>query len=117
MAEGDFCRSQFTGNSIQMSSSQARAERTGSLSFRNETFDNGVGVASLDVKGNLQAREVVREDVRGEARLFLIKIDSYDPELNRGTSLQNEQDVEQSITVFPARQTDHDLVAVHDESI
>ena len=100
-----------------MSSPQARAERTCRLSFRNETFDDGIGVAGLDVKRNLQAREVVRKDMRGEARLFLIKIDSYDPKLNRGTSLQNEQDVEQPITVFPARQTDHDFVAVRDESV
>ena len=43
--------------------------------------------------------------------MLLIKVDRHDFEVDRRVLLERQQDVEQRVAVFAARQADHDLVA------
>ena len=80
MAECDFGRAELARNAIQRTAAQSRAERAHRPTFRNDALDDAVRILLDDAKGNAAFAQVARQHVRGEARLFLIEIDSDDIE-------------------------------------
>ena len=53
----------------------------------------------------------------GKAWLFLIQVDGDEVEMNRRAAAQRQQNLQQAITVFSSRETDHDLVALLDHVV
>ena len=52
-----------------------------------------------------------------ESGLLLIQIDGNDVEVNRRPATERQQDFQEPVTVFPSRQTHHDLVTVLDHAV
>lgn len=63
------------------------------------------------------AGQVLREHMFRKTRLPLIKVDGDQIKMNGRSPLQHEQDIEQTITIFTARQTHHHSIAVFNETI
>jgi hypothetical protein len=49
--------------------------------------------------------------------LLLVQIDSDEIKPDRGSTLEDDQEIQQTITVLPSRDADHDLVPRFDQTI
>ena len=114
MAECDLGGAEFVGHPIEDAATQARAQRTHRAALGNHPLDDRVGVLVLDVKGHIEGAQIVGQDLLGKAGLLLVEVDCDDLEGHRRPCAQREQQVEQGIAVFAARDADHDLVARFD---
>ncbi|MCY1173385.1 hypothetical protein D9M73_135410 [compost metagenome] len=117
VTEGHLGRADFVGEGVERATTQARAQRTGGLAFRNQLLDHRVGVFLDDVVLDAQALEVGRQYVLGEARLLLVHVHRDDLELDRRHFLQVQQNIEHGVAVLAAGQADHDLVAILDHVV
>src|SRR5262245_17738762 len=114
MAEGDLVALLLHRSIVKNAAAQARAQSAGGLSFRNNRFDDRVGIAFNYLEWNPQARKIFRENVLGESRLLLVEIHRQEIKADRSTPLQIQQQAEQCIAVLAATQTNHDPVAILD---
>ena len=63
-----------------------------------------------------QVGQVLRENLGGKARLFLVEIHRQKFEANGRAMLQAQQDIEQRVGILPPRQTHHDAITVRDHA-
>ena len=117
VSEGNLFRAQFGRDAIEMPSSKPGTEGTGGLTFRDKTFDDGIGVTLFNVERNSDRCEIFGEDVSRKSWLFLVQIDRHQVELDWRPTLQDEQQVQQSIAVLAAGKADHNFIALLDETI
>ena len=68
-AEG---RAYFVGHPVQNATAQTTAKAAHGFAFRNFLLDDGIGVLGFDAKRHAQCAEVVGQNMRGKARLFLV---------------------------------------------
>ena len=114
MAEGDFCRAQLGGRAVEDPATQARAEGAGGFPFRDLLFDDTVGVLFDNLVLNPQLFQIFRQNMLGEARLFLVEVDRYQAEADWRALLQIAQNFQHGVAVFTAGEADHNAVAVFD---
>ncbi len=117
MPERDPGDAVLRGVVVQRAASQARAQAAHGAAFRDEPLHHAVGVLLDDVVLHAQRLEVLRQDVRREARLLLVEIHGEQRELHRRAPLQREQHVEQRVRILAAREADHDAVALPDHAV
>src|SRR5690349_11634748 len=87
MAQRDFCGPQFSGDAVEMSAAESRAERAGRLSFRDQPFDDRISVPLFDMERNSNRREILRQNMRWKAGLFLVQADGNQVESDRRAPL------------------------------
>lgn len=117
VAECDLGGAQFRGDSIEVSASESRTERARRLALRDQTLHDGVGVARFNVKGNAPVRQVLRKNVGRKAWLLLVQVDRNEIKVDWCPLLQEQQDVQEAVTILPAGQADHDLIPVFNQPI
>jgi hypothetical protein len=117
MAERDLRRAQFARHAIQDAAAQPRAQRAGGLALGHEALDDAVRILILDVKRNIELRQIFRQHVLRKARLLLVEVHGHDLEVDRRALTQAQQHVEQRVAVLAARQAHHHLVALLDHVV
>src|SRR6267378_1407394 len=116
MAESNLGATFFHSDVIENTAPQPRADRTISLAFRHQTFDDRVSVALDDAKGHAALTQVVRQNFGRESRLLLIQVDSQQIESHRSAPLYVKQQLQQCVAVLSTRQTDHHAIAIFDHA-
>src|SRR5258708_22312534 len=100
MTERDLCTAFFDGHVVKNAAPEPRANRAGSLALGHQAFHDRVSVALDDAKRNAAISQVVRQNFRGKAWLFLIEIHGQQVESDRRALLYVEQEIERRVTVF-----------------
>src|SRR5258708_29918954 len=112
MAQRDLIATFLDCKVVENAAPQTRADGAISLSFQHQPLDDRVGIFLDYAKRHGSSAEVSRQDVLRKAGLFLIKIDSQELEPHWSALLDVEQQFQHCVTVFTARQADHNPVAV-----
>src|ERR1035437_1130984 len=117
VTQGNLGDLQLVGHPVQNAPAQATAQAAHGLAFGKHLLHDAVSVLVFNVKFHSQFFQVLGQDVRRKAGLFLVQVDGNQLEMDRCTGLQLEQDVEQAIAVLAARDAHHEAVAFLDHVV
>src|ERR1700722_17817800 len=116
VAEGDFGNAILSGEPIQRTTPQARAQAAHGATLWDDALYSAVSVLLDDAIRDAQTLQVLRQDVRGESWLFLVEIHRNQLEGNGRTAPQGHENVQQGIGVFPAGKAHHDAITGGDHA-
>src|SRR5467141_3709466 len=116
VAEGDLRAAELLRGVVEDAAAQARADRAGGLSLRDQPLHDAVGVLAEHEDFRARAAEVAFQVPGGETRMALIEIAGDQRELDRRAPLQLLEQVQQRERVFPARDADEDAIAGLDQA-
>ena len=112
VTERDFGDLELVGHPVQNAPAQAAAQAAHGFALGDDFFDDAVGVLGFNVKLDAEFGQVLGQDVSRKAGLLLVQVDGHDFKVDRRALLHFEQDVQQSVAVFPTRDADHHAVAL-----
>ena len=114
MAERDLGAFFLDSDVVQDAATKTAAERTIRVAFGNVCGHDRVSVFFDDAVRHIARLQIFGQHVFGKIGLLLVEIHSQDVEFDGRAALDIEQQIEQRVAVFAARETDHDAVAILD---
>src|SRR6267142_946579 len=116
VAESDLRAAELLRGAVEDSAAQARADRTGGLSLRDQPLHHAVGVLAEHQHLGPGAAEVELQLAGREPRMPLIEIAGDQRELDRRAPLQVLEQVQQRERVLSAGDADEDAIAGLDQA-
>ena len=114
--EGDLVAAQLHRRVVEDAPAEPGAHRTLGLPRRGLLQDDGVGVLAQHPERHRLAGEVIRQQMSGKSRMALVERHRQQLEPDRGSPLQQAEQVKQRVGVLPSRHPHQDAVSLGDEA-